>query len=323
MKFTLCILLIITIFSCNTKEKNLRDDINSIAENINQDFISARKKVEDLGKFTQDAFEKNIIDNYDITAEESGYDFFENSFYYKKSSTNEGVIFATGYNPVTDHIKKKMIFIDKELLWKIEDTYKSDINISSSWFFTHDNIATGYPYYDVISFVPMKIDLFSLPWAKMAYEKTSWSKDPFISLASGWFMTVATPVIVKDKLEGIVTSDIKIIDFSYEYIKQSNNLLLLMSNNTTLIAMSDKLSDILDTPKLSRVDYLTQLNENPEASNELKLNHKSRDKGLIFLSNSILNGVDNFEVELRTDSYTVMHEKIPEVNFYLIGLIKN
>lgn len=326
MKIISFILITIFLFSCSNSYQNTKNEVDLIADKIQTDFISASRSVDEIVSYMEEVYRNYANLKYDIedfTIDKGGtYENFE-GMYYRIRIGNEGSILATGNPQVDNKIKNKMKLLDDKALEKVQKVKESNANLNSSWFFTFDNIAVGYPYYDVVSTLPPGLDLFSLPWATMAYREAAWSPDPFVSLSSGWFMTRAAPVFINNYLEGIATSDIRILDLTYKYIDHSSYLLLLISQNTTLVGMSDILSEILETPKLSSYEYLTQLHENPETEDEHKILHESRDKLLRQMAINVLKGKTGLNTFINDKEYQVYYRKIPEVNFYVIGLVRN
>lgn len=325
MKIKSFILFTIFFLSCSNSYNKTKNEVDLLAEKIQIDFESVSSSVNEIATYMEEVYknyESVKYDVQDITTDKGGIFRNYEGMYYRIKIGNEGSVLATGNPPVDIKIKNKLKFLDDKALEKVQDIKESNDILNSSWYFSYDNIAVGYPYYDVVSTLPPGVDLFSLPWATMAYRDAAWSPDPFVSLSSGWFMTRAAPVFNNNKLEGIATSDIRILDLTYKYIDHSSYLLLLISQNTTLVGMSDKLSEILKTPKLSSYEYLTQLHENPETEDEYKLLHESRDKYLREMAIEVLEGKNNVNTIINDKKYRVYYRKIPEVNLYIIGLLR-
>lgn len=320
-------LFIVTILcSCNRDEEELNRTLKETASDINNAFVNIRHKVVELDMYIEELYLNDSPENYSssgLLVEEGGpFEIFENVMLHRLPvKAPFGVLISSGTTPVDNMLLKKVAFMDKNILPKVEKTQKSYSFISTSWFFTPENLVAGFPYMDVVSTFPPRMDFFSFPWATMAYDNETWTEDPFISLASGWFMTFGSPVKVNNRLVGVVTSDVAMVDFSRTFIDEKDTYIILMSENTTLVGMSEKLSEKLNSPVLSSVAYLEQLTSHPEAAEETKMIHKSRDPGLRIIAEKVLGGINDFNVEINGHKYRVFHKKIPEVSFYLIGLL--
>ncbi len=336
--FIIFFILISLSYTCSTKKDSLILDSNKIAQDINNTFIQMKiecKKIADR---------VNIIfsnpDNYDTSTEKMDvnnngkYKTFEDLvYYYYPENENECEIAAGFGKPINTELKKKI-----RLTENIGPDLRTSINsnfISRNWLVLYnDSIVLVYPQLNMVSMLPAKLNFYKFSNYKLSNEKNNPEKkvlwisnnepgEPIISyVGDGWVMGISAPVYLADskKIFAAVISVLKMSDLNKRFIESSKHMIMLLSSQSYLIGASKVCRESIEL-KLLHYDHLKQLKDLPDVNQEFKLSHKNQLKDLQILAERYKKE-SKFYINIQGNQYFVNVVKIPEVNFYIIGLLK-
>jgi signal transduction histidine kinase len=135
--------------------------------------------------------------------------------YYTTKDNGSSAVFYSGFVPIGKTEKEKTLK-SAALDPALKAVKQNFPLVAQSYINTHDSLNRIYPYFDVISQYPAKMDIPSYNFYYEADEKhnptrgTVWT-DAYIDPAGqGWMTTCAAPVYKGDFLEGVVGVDITI-----------------------------------------------------------------------------------------------------------------
>ncbi len=330
----LLILFILLMFyqaACTNKIMKLRDEVNTIAYGLNQEFTALQEAVLKNDQFVENLFKnqsgyKLEIEYMDV-AEGGRYKYFDNIQYYNPVDDGNPVVLATGFVPVDDTVKRKIKLLEYAFPSLIS-TKDESISITTTWIQTKDSIAVGYPFMDIISQVQARLDLSSTLWYQLVVEDVNpqrdpvWVQEPFIGIVGqGWLMTCVSPIYHDNSMEGIATADMVLDPVINKYLSNSSQILLLISAETILVGASGLAKKILNPQLLESPFYLKQGDSIQFAGSDLKLVN-SKIEGFKELG-ELVKGKNEFSILIENTKYSVIVKEIPEVGFFLIGLCRN
>ena len=220
----------------------------------------------------------------------------------------------------------------KEIVQR-RDYCKLFVGIAGKDYFT----AFGYPYGDWGSMIPdpevihgaLGGDFRSFPFyapvtAKNDPErKALWSPDVFVSMDVGVLFESIAPVYLEasdPEIFADTTIDIFIDKFNEKHLLNDRKLLLLASPNGTIAGASKTAIETLRI-LLPTFDYLKQLSSTQGLGDRFGFG-AYEDAGLRTVGEKLAKGESTFETEIGNTKYAVFVERIPEVGFRLVGLIK-
>ncbi len=332
--FLIVIIIMISINSCTSKKQNLVFATKKIANEMNQGFAPVKKLVQRERNLAIEIFSN--IKNYDTSTDkmniENGgkYKLFENTIYYKPIDDGGCALFVSGLTPLNNEIKQKV-----RLLENMCSLMKSVVNespvITDTWINIEElNIGYTYPYFDMLSILPLKLDISKLdyhikcikeeanPKRKIMWEMYA-EAEPMISMVGeGWTMALAAPIYIKNKLFASVQVGLTVSSFINHYIGNSEHMIMIVSKKSYLIGATQLCKNNIKL-KMLRHDYLEQLKQYPKLTEEYKMSHEKQHPDLRRLAKKIKEETE-FNIKIQGKNYFVVVENVPEVNFYVVGL---
>ncbi len=160
---------------------------------------------------TQVMNNKNLLQRDDPNR----FSYSKDGAYYTTKDTGGSAVFYSGFVPIGKAEKEKALK-SAALDPALKSVKHSFPLIAQAYINTHDSLNRIYPYFDVISQYPAKMDIPSYNFYYEADAKhnptrgTVWT-DAYIDPAGqGWMTTCSAPVYNDDFLEGVVGVDITI-----------------------------------------------------------------------------------------------------------------
>ncbi len=338
IKNLIIFILVLLINSCSEKTDYLIIDTNKIANDINNTFVQMRIESTKIADQTSIIFSNP--DNYDTNTERMDvnnngkFKTFENLvYYYYPENENECEIAAGFGKPINIEMKKKIRLIEN-----LDPVLISSINsnfISRNWLVLYDDaIVLVYPQINMLSMLPANLDFYTFSHYKLSNEKNNPEKkvlwisnnepgEPIISyVGDGWVMGISAPVYLADskKIFAAAITVLKISDLNKRFIESSKNMIMLLSSQSYLIGASKTCRESIEL-KLLYYDHLKQLEDLPDVNQEFKLSHINQQNDLQILAGRYKKE-SQFFIEIQGIQYSANVVKIPEVNFYIIGLLK-
>ncbi len=150
-----------------------------------------------------------------------------------------------------------------------------------------------------------------------------WTIEPYVHLLlGGWIESVSVPVYCRGKYKGLMNSYVVVKIIIESLIQPQQSQVLLIGTRTSLLGISASAKNLLDAKEVTDYDYLEQLAKYVMVEDEFKLTHDSQQPYTQEIGRKILAGEKEFEVEIKGKTYTVLVGDIPEVNFYVVGLVE-
>ncbi len=311
----------------------LINETKKIASDVNHLLIQVEEELEEIYYFSKEVLSHPDHYNTDIKKmdiEDGGkYKYFENTFYYNPKDDGNCIIFATGFIPVDVHVKKTMRLLEN-ICPKMKDLLQNNPYIVQAWTNHFKSaIACGYPYNDLVSIIPLKLDLNKPDWAQLINKKnnpkreTIWfdKGEPSISqIGHGLLLARLTPIYINDTLIATSNVSIKLSRINENIFNKSKFMVMFVSKKLFLLGASKRTIDTLQLKYLN-YNYLEQLKGNPKLAEEFKLSYEKQNPDLIALMENI-EFLPNFNVKIRGKKYFISVEKIPSIGAYIIGLVE-
>lgn len=201
--------------------------------------------------------------------------------YYSRSDTSAGgaAVFYSGMVPVGAVEKNKVAS-----LLTLQPLMKSLIAreplASAVYFNTFDSLNVIYPYFDVISQYPAKMNI---PEYNFYYEadgernpdrKAVWTDAYLDPAGNGWMASSIAPVYNGNVLEGVAGIDVTVDTFRKDVLEMDipwEGLGLLVGHTGTILAIPDKGEQLFDITELTSHDYQKAVEQDTFKPDEFNL----------------------------------------------------
>lgn len=252
------------------------------------------------------------------------YAFYENTLYYATGSQNKGAIVATGRKPVDEALKRKVRLLEN-MEPVLQQQTASTPWIAMAWYGDAENIAVFDPPFDLLAFVPPRIDIPKdiLPY-RLAAEtfppgKSVWL-DPYIDITGkGYMVTVSEPVQVGGKLAGVVGNDISVSSIAKDFASPEYADSLLVSQRNYVVAAGKEAANLLNLSALGDFYYLKQVEKDTPAPETFLLENQ-RETGLAQLASGLTGGAADIGFSARGKSFLAHVTPLPETGWHLIDV---
>lgn len=322
------LLIMALVTSCGPGGEHQVASARSLADKWNGDFRLMQTSLEELRKTVENLYDKAgslDLDVNSMDAPKGPFKFLNNVFYYKESDPDNAVVAATGAFPVDRDLKKEILLLEyaKPALIGIK---KNSPATNISWIITVKSIGIGYPNFDFLSAIPQKLDLSQTFWFKMASPEqdpekvTVWSKEPFAAMTGqGWYKTVAAPLYHHGRFMGIVSSDALIKEVVANDLRQSKDMLFVVTKDSLLLGATASALKILGLKVLEDFDYLKQMRENAFAPDIFRLNWDKNSPEITTLG-SQLKTTKDFEQSIQGKNYHFTVFDVPVGGFNVVAM---
>jgi len=150
-----------------------------------------------------------------------------------------------------------------------------------------------------------------------------WTKDVFASLTGeGWVINISVPMYAHGRYTGLVNSNLYPMEIAKKEFRNHSEQLIFMSPSASLLGISKSAKKVLDVKELHDFDYVEQMKKNVFVQDEFKLTHESQKPYTQEIGRKTLAGKKEFDVKIKEKSYTVIVSDIPEVHFFVVGLVE-
>ena len=332
MKNLTLLLLLVVIFSgCNNSEKlHLAKEQAAIKEkaaNINNDFMKIRLEVDTLAAEIEKLYTKQdeILPGIDPTK----YELASNGVFTKPVDDGGSAIFVSGFYPVTENIKKAVYFTEP-----IDTTFKRLVGkypeIVQLYYNDKYSLNRIYPYFDVLSQYEAKMDIPAFNFYYLADEKHNpekkslWISEPYVDPAGrGWMVSAIAPVYYNDSLEGVPGIDVTINMITKRYVLDNpTSMTLIIDNSGAIVAAQEGTINLLSFPPLFDHKYIETIKQDTYRK-ELYNLALSKEAIVRQIATEILDQKKELvEAEINGEKITVIAAHIPELNWYLLEILR-
>jgi len=339
--FTVEIVLLILYFSISAFLT--RTTMNMLLEEARQNTqeISSREaqkinlqlnEIATLARFMQDEQQAYFQrpESFSLPFGQPEFAVAENGVFYKKSDNGGSSLYYSAKTPQTDIMKNKALHTETfDPLLKSIVSHNS--NVVAAYFNSYDNMNRLYPFIKNVAeqygeHIAMEdFNFYYLANAKHNPEKKTVWTDAYLDPAGhGWMMSCIIPIYNGEFLEGVSGIDVTIEKFVSNILKLDlpwQASAFLVNQQGMILAMPEKLEELLDLKELKKHIYGNQLTttvEKPEQYNLLK----NKDTQVVsqiqtaFSSNAKIS-----DFSIKGQEFLLSQEIIPETGWRLLVLV--
>ena len=329
--FLLFLALLFCLSCGHSKNNELLQTMDKIVSVIESSLVIAERNAENLDNVTEVLLLTSENYNLDISSmdEAAGgnYRFFNNTQYYKYKNDGKAAIATSGFVPVNDDVKRKMLLLENAQTEMIKAQKLTPFS-AQSWIMTGDPIALTYPYKDLMSGIKPKLDMRQMYWWNMISEKNNpdkkvmWSPEPYGSLVgNGWIIMVISPIYTEKGFIGGASVDIKIKELADSIISNKDEILMLVSKKSLVISKSLGATIFSDINEVGLIYYLDQLSNHPVTNEEYRLSYEKNPPEIRKLAENI-QSVKPFDFEYKRKIFKCFSKKLKGPDLYLLGFIE-
>lgn len=330
LKNIFMLVILITILSgCNTKTDINMEQIalKEKATNINNDFKKIRLEVEMLATELTKLYERQAQILPKIGTKK--YQFASNGVFTKPVDDGGSAIFVSGYYPINENVKNIVYFTEP-----IDPVFKSLVSkypeIVQVYYNDKYAINRIYPFFDVMSQYEAKMDIPSFNFYYLAdkihnpKKQSLWVSEPYVDPAGrGWMVSAIAPVYYNAVLAGVPGIDVTINLITKRYVQDSiNSMNLIIDNSGTIVTAQEETINLLSFPPLFEHKYIETIKQDTYRK-ELYNLALSKELNVRNMAIEILkNKKEVVEAEINGEKITIIAAHIPELNWYLLKIIK-
>lgn len=327
--FILALALAAMTFSCSAGAKKMKAAVDGSAGELDAYFVRARESVVALDAAVEKLLEdpsRYELSTGSMDVERGGkYKFFQNAVYTTVADDGEGVVFATGFHPVDESLKKRIKLYENALpiMKKSVSGEYADILVMDPEY----SLALRYPWIDFLSTIPPKLDIRAFPWISLAdrsanpSKSTVWLGEPFTALAgAGWIIVVISPIYSGAQMKAVAASNIYLDRLGTSVLGKSPAIMLFLTDKGLVIAGSVEAHRALGVKILEEYDYLTQQRENVFASDSYLLSSDANPPEIRELGMRLRRETE-FQARIGGKKYFVYRKALDELpNLWVVGL---
>lgn len=307
----------------NTQEISSRE-----AQKINLQLNEISRLVRFMQDQQQEYFQRP--EQFYLPFEPPEFAVAENGVFYKKNNNGGSSLYYSAKTPQTEATKNKALHTETfDPLFKSIVTHNP--NAVAAYFNSYDNMNRLYPFIaDVAQQYGEHISMEEFNFYYLADakhnpdRKTVWTDAYLDPAGQGWMMSCIAPIYHNDFLEGVSGIDVTIDKFVKNILKLDlpwQATAFLVSQQGTILAMPEKIEELLNLKELKAYIYGNQLTttvEKPEEYNLLKNkdHHIVEQIQQLFVSNA---KIQNFEI--HGQKFLLSQAIIPETGWRLLILV--
>lgn len=332
MKTTIAILTLSAfLLACTHSPKNglvqEQADLKAKANLINNDFKKIRLEVEMLATEISKLYERQ--DQIVPAIDKSKYQLAGNGAFTKPADDGGSAIFVSGFYPVNDAIKKAVYFTEP-----IDPVFKSLVakypEIVQVYYNDKYSMNRIYPFFDVLSQYEAKMDIPSFNFYYLAdakhnpAKKSLWISEPYVDPAGrGWMVSAIAPVYYNGSMAGVPGIDVTINLITKRYVNDnSTSMTIIIDNSGAIVAAQEGAIKLLSFPPLFDHKYIETIKQDTYRK-ELYNLALSKEANVRAVAAEILdNKKDVVEAEINGEKITVIAAHIPELNWYLLQILR-
>lgn len=323
------LLLLFVLFSCRREEnvdKHLQE-LSRKASALNEDFRQLRIEADTLAAKIALLY---LHQQQTLTkSSHSRYQMADNGVLYKPVDDGGSAVFVSGYFPVDETIRRTVRFTEpidadfKALLRKrheIVQVYYNDCH-------SYNRI---YPFFDVLSQYEAKMNIPAYNFYYLADRKhnpsgkSRWVNEPYVDPAGrGWMVSAIAPVYYQDSLVGVPGIDVTIHSIVDRYTGDGPaSMNLIIDPTGTIVAAQEITLNLLSFPPLRDHKYIETIKQDTYRKEQYNV-ALSKDVNVRRMAVEILQqGKNSVQTTINGEKLTVLAVHIPELNWYLLELIK-
>lgn len=328
IQIAIIIALVFAFFACNRLSTDKKLELLSAkAEQINNDFKKIRLETDMLSAEIANLYstQSKILP----TINTSKYQLAVNGVFTKPLDDGGSAIFVSGVYPVSEKIKKIVYFtepIDSNFKALVKK-YPEIVQVYYNDMYSYNRI---YPFFDVLSQLEAKMDIPSFNFYYLADEihnpskNSVWVNEPYVDPAGrGWMVSAIAPVYISDKLVGVPGIDVTINTITKRYLQDTvSSTTVIIDANGGLVTAQEDIINLFSFPPLYDHKYIETIKQDTYRK-ELYNMALSRDATVRKIATEVLkNKKQTVTVDLNGEKTTIIAAPIPELNWYLLEVIR-
>jgi len=322
------VILALSFVACttNSPEKKL-ELLSAKAEKISTDFKKIRLEAEVLSIAIEKLYTTQTTTLPTINTKK--YELATNGVFTKPVDDSGSAIFVSGVIPINENIKNIVYFTEP-----IDANFKSLIKkypeIVQVYYNDENSYNRIYPFFDVLSQYEAKMNIPSFNFYYLAdaahnpEKKSVWVNEPYVDPAGrGWMVSAIAPVYYNNKLVGVPGIDVTINTITERYLKDSiGSMTVIIDNNGSIVTAQEEIINLFSFPPLYDHKYIETIKQDTYRK-ELYNISLSRDGNVRTIATEILkNKKQIVEAELNGEQVTIIAAPIPELQWYLLEVLK-
>jgi hypothetical protein len=325
------LLLIFTHLACNDSKKAelTREHIilKKKAANIDNDFKTIRLNADSLASNITKLYErqKDILP----CINKKKYQLASNGVFFKPIDDGGSALFVSGFYPINETIKK-IVYFTEPIDTAFKTLVKKFPEIVQVYYNDKHSLNRIYPFFDVLSQYEAKMNIpafnfYYLADARHNPEKKSlWVNEPYVDPAGrGWMVSAIAPVYFGDSLVGVPGIDVTINLITKRYLQDNTeSMTIIIDNSGTIVAAQEATINLLSFPPLFEHKYIETIKQDTYRKELYNLALSKYSNVRIIAKEILEKKKDIIEAEINGDKITILVAKIPELNWYLLEILK-
>ena len=307
------------------KEQRENYELIKLAEKISESLLKARKEIDNLRVITEKLYQESS--KYIGLFNDSRYEYLKNRVFYTPKDDGNCEIWASGLVPIGKLEKQKIKSLES-LCPSMQRVKESSNLITNLYLTTFDSIIVNVPYADIHAYLTPKFD-FSKSWVtyweadarRNPEKKTIWVVPYKDALGRGYMTSVITPIYHNNFLEGTLGIDITVNAINEMFIASSKKNLMIITPQTIPLIVNESSATILTIKDLKNYNYLQRASENKVIPQSMMMIQNKSEK-IRHIARWIQSDKKRITLSIDGTKYTLFKEKIPEVGWNLIELVK-
>ncbi len=314
------------LVSCGQAEV-VRAKVDVIAQKLSDNLASVRTSEQDFVSAADSVYanlDRASLSTKGMDVKDGGiFQTFQGNTYYYKTVHEGASFYLSPMRPVDDGLRRDIKALQQtEGLLKTAYEKNSDVMVLS-FFGVRNPLSIGmlYPWIDVVSFLPPKIDFAQQEWFTrgLASGKAAWSHGPFVSLFGGWVEDISAPVAFSPTSQGVVVMTVVLEKINKKYFADEPENLFMVGPDLTLVMANKPARAALDLKVIEDVDYIKQMRENAFAGDVYKLSDPGQPPEIQAMATQIAAGKKAFPLVAKGRTWNVFVAKVPETGFFVAG----
>ena len=272
---------------------------------------------------------ENIFYTNNIEPQSNFLKYSETDAYHTYKDTSDGgaAIFYSGVYPIGKNEREKVqkVLKGQHLMKTIKNTQPLVVSI---YLNTFDSLNVIYPYFDVISQYPEKMDIpkfnfyYEADFIHNPEKKVVWTDAYLDPAGHGWMTSAIAPVYKKNFLEGVVGLDVTIDNIVNQVLNIKvpyDGYGLLLGKDGSILALPKKGEKDWGINELTNHKYIEAIKSDTFKPEEFNIFNK---KNIVSFLNKLKNNPQGLEfVKLSENSQAVSWSTINETGWKLLLVI--
>lgn len=330
-KFINYILLVSIVTACSISGKHDLEtelsNLNTKAGNIDNDFKKIRLEVEKLAGEIAYLYQKQN----DIlpTIQKEKYELASNGVFFKPVDDGGSAVFVSGYYPVNEKIKKSVYFTEPidSAFKRIVKKYPEVVQVYYNDKYSFNRI---YPFFDVLSQYEAKMNIPGYNFYYLAdkvhnpEKKSLWVNEAYVDPAGrGWMVSAIAPVYYEDSLAGVPGIDVTINQITNRYLpEQPESMAMIIDSSGMIVTAQEATINLFSFPPLFDHKYIETIKQDTYRKELYNLALSKEEKVRKIAEGILKNNQRIITIEINGETINVLSCHIPELNWYLLEIMK-